>query len=291
MTNPVNTLSTYAGRNAYYQSKLQQVLRNNLIADKIFEKRTDRATTIQNPYGSQPTAAYTGLTGTYSVSNWTTTDDALTVTDEIVIAEHVYDFETRITEYDVTMNRADEQAYAVSYGIDYYVLNVMLEAGTGTYSTAAGGFTTPSNVLGILADLTGKVAGYADWYKGMFLVIENTDMTGVIQAGASLGFARADQMLSNNFEGNVYNLLNIDIFVVRTGTFANDTIGTQTFTNSSHRMFGIKNVGSYLIPGGNFYYEEKSVSGKTGKEIVTNAPIGAKLWTQKAGLIVDITLN
>jgi hypothetical protein len=37
-------------------------------------------------------------------------------------------------------------------------------------------------------------------------------------------------------------------------------------------------------------YEEKSVSGKTGKEIVVFCLVGFKLWAQKASLIVDITL-
>jgi hypothetical protein len=36
--------------------------------------------------------------------------------------------------------------------------------------------------------------------------------------------------------------------------------------------------------------EEKSVSGKTGKEIVVYAICGVKLWTPKAALVVDITL-
>jgi hypothetical protein len=37
-------------------------------------------------------------------------------------------------------------------------------------------------------------------------------------------------------------------------------------------------------------YEEKSVTEKTGKEIVVFGLVGFKLWAQKAGLVVDITL-
>jgi len=36
--------------------------------------------------------------------------------------------------------------------------------------------------------------------------------------------------------------------------------------------------------------EEKSVSGKTGKEVVTFGYIGAKVWATKAALMVKITL-
>jgi hypothetical protein len=48
-------------------------------------------------------------------------------------------------------------------------------------------------------------------------------------------------------------------------------------------------VASYASPRG-LQYEEKSVSGKTGKEIVVYGLIGFKLWAQKTGLVVDITL-
>ena len=37
-------------------------------------------------------------------------------------------------------------------------------------------------------------------------------------------------------------------------------------------------------------YEEKPVTGKTGREIVCFALVGFKLWAQKARLTVDITL-
>ena len=54
-------------------------------------------------------------------------------------------------------------------------------------------------------------------------------------------------------------------------------------------MFGVKNVATYAAPRG-IQFEEKSVTGKTGKEIVAFGYIGAKVWTPKASLIVDITL-
>ena len=38
-------------------------------------------------------------------------------------------------------------------------------------------------------------------------------------------------------------------------------------------------------------FEEKGVTGKTGKEMVVFSLIGFKLWAQKANLVVDITIS
>jgi len=83
--------------------------------------------------------------------------------------------------------------------------------------------------------------------------------------------------------------MGIDIHVVRTSTFVTATLGTLTAVNSGHRLFGVKGVATYAAPRG-LQYEEKGVSGKTGKEIVVSAICGAKCWAPKATLLVDITL-
>lgn len=242
---------------------------------------------IHNPYTTQPTAAVQALAGTYSVSAWSITDDTLTVTDEVVYAGHIFDFERVMSNYNIMTSRMDEMAYAVAFGIDKFCLNVLTEDGTGTYTTPAGGFTTAANINVIMSNLISKVSGYADMYKGMFLVIENTDVPGFIQAQASNGFSYADMALKNGF---MSNYMGVDIYVVRSGTFVSATIGSRSdLTNSGHRVFGVKNVTTYASPRG-IQYEEKSVSGKTGKEIFAVGYVGAKVWTQKAALIIDVTL-
>lgn len=240
---------------------------------------------IQNPYGGQPTATIQAVAGTYSVSAWTVTDDALTVTDEVIYAEHVLAHEEFFARFDIATSRLDNMMYAVAYGIDKFVLNNLLEDGTGTYTTPAGGFTTPANVNTIMANLQSKVAGYENVY-GTFLVIENTDLVGFVVAGATNGFNIADLTIKNGF---MNSWMGTDIYVIRTGTFVDATIGSTTVTNSGHRLFGVNKVATYASPRG-MQYEEKSVTGKTGKEIVVYCLVGFKLWAQKAGLIVDITL-
>ena len=267
-------------------ANLQQVLRNALVAEKICAVDSGDSYTIKNPYGSQPTTTISALTGTYLVNDYTITDDTLTVTDEFKNAEHVYDFEELLNNFDLFANRADEQAYSVAASIDKYVVNNLGTDATGTYTTPTGGFTTAANINTIMANLQSKVAGYADAYKGTFLVIENTDLVGFQIAGATNGFSMADATLNNGFAGR---WMGTDIYVIRTGTFVTSTLGTKSVTCSGCRVFGVKGVATYAAPRG-VRYEEKAVSGKTGKEVVTYGYVGFKLWTQKAGLVVKITL-
>lgn len=282
----MNTQSTYGNRDTYLKSQYEIVLRNALVCEKICDVDNSDTKRIQNPYGGQPTATIQAVAGTYTVSAWTITDDALTVTDEVIYAEHVFAFEDFFAVFDVAASRLDNMMYAVAFGIDKFVLNNLCEDGTGTYTTPAGGFTTAGNINTIMANLISKVAGYEDTYKGLFLVIENTDLVGFTIAGATNGFSMADATLRNGF---VNNWMGVDIYVVRSGTFVTDTLGSTTVSNSGHRVFGVKGVTTYASPRG-IQYEEKPVTLKTGREIVVFGLIGFKAWAQKAGLIVDITI-
>jgi hypothetical protein len=280
------TMSTYGNRDAYLKSQYDIVLRNALIAEKICDVNRSDVKRIQNPYGSQPTATIQAVAGTYSVSAWTVTDDALTVTDEVIYAEHIFAHEDFFAVFDLAASRLDNMMYSVAFGIDKFVLNNLCEDATGTYTTPAGGFTTAVNVNTIMANLSSKVAGYETTY-GTFLVIENTDLVGFMVAGATNGFSMADAVLKN---GKVTNWMGTDIYVIRSGTFVDATIGTTTVTNAGHRVFGVNKVSTYASPRG-INYEEKSVTGKTGKEVVVFGLVGFKLWAQKAALVVDITLS
>lgn len=262
-----------------------------LVAEKICDVDRSGKKTIDNPYGSQPATVVQALTGTYTPAAFTTTDDSLIVADEFVLAEHIYDFENSLSTFDLFASRTDEQNASIATAIDKWVLNNLCEDGTGTYDTPVGGFTTAGNINQIIAELSSKVVGYADVYKGLYLVIENTDLPGFIQAQMSNGFSFADAALNNGFM-NSYG--GIDIYVVLSGTFVDATTttasGTKTWTNASHRVFGVKGVTTYASPIG-IQSEELMVSGKTGKEVRTYGYIGFKAWATKAGLTIDITIK
>lgn len=281
-----NTIASRVYRDKYKSASMQMVLRDALVAEDICSVDRSDNKRIQNPYSSQPTATVQAIAGTYSVSDYTTTDDVLTVTDEVIYAEHIHDFEDILTNFDLFAVRMDELAYAVAERIDSFVLNNLCEDATGAYTTPVGGFTTAANINEIMANLSSKVAGYSQAFGDQFLVIENTDLVGFQVAGATNGFNTADEVIKN---GRVGRWMGVDIYVVRSGTFVDATIGTTTVTNAGHRVFGVKNVATYASPRG-VRHEEKSVSGKTGMEMVTFGYVGFKLWSQKTDLVVDITL-
>lgn len=285
-TTGTNTLGSLTYRVKFYQANLQRILRNALVAEAICEVDRTDSYIIRNPYGSQPTAQVTAITGTYTVDDYTTTDDSLTVTDEVKVAEHVYDFEQTLLNFDMFANRVDEQGYSFAAAVDKLVLNNIGTLATGAYTTPTGGFTTASNVTTILANLVSKVAGYSDIYKGLFLVVENTDIPGLLVSQASNGFSFADTALNN---GLITHEMGVDIYVVRTGTFVTDTIGTKSVTMSGCRLFGVKGIAMYAQPRG-VQVEEKAVSGKTGKEVVTFGLVGSTVWITKRPLFVKITL-
>lgn len=286
----MNTISTKTYRDKYRLKNLDSLLRRALVAEKVCMVDRTGLKTIQSPYGSQPTTVVQAIAGTYTPAAYTTTDDTLTVTDEFIVSEHIFDFEETLTNFDIFASRLDEQQYSIAAAIDKYVLNNLLEAGTGAYTTPAGGFTTASNINTIMANLISKVAGYAETYNGLYLVLEASDITGFIVAQATNGFNFADAALKNGF---MTNYMGVEIYVVLNGTFddqaASAVSGTTTWTNSGHRLFGVRKVSTYAHPQG-VKFEEKQVSGKTGWEVVTYGYVGFKAWFPKLALTIDITL-
>lgn len=279
-----NTLSTKTLRDKYRSASLDTLLRNALVAEAICEVDRTDAYTIQNPYGSQPTATVQALAGTYSVSTFTTTDDTLTVAYEFIVSEHVFGFEKIISRFDLFANRIDEQNNEIATKIDKYVLNTLVANAGQTYVAPGIGLSTPANLPIIMSNLLALVAGYADTSKGMYLVLESGDLVGVLQQEVASGFSFADSALNNGF---VRSYMGVDLYVVRPSTFFTGTIGTS-FTNQGKRLFGVKKTCTYAAPRG-IQFEEKMVTGKTGMELVTYGLIGAKVWATKANLTVALT--
>lgn len=283
----MSSLSTYTLRDKYMKSTLNTQLRSNLIAEAICKVDRSDLKRIQNPYITQVTATAQNVAGTYTPTDLTTTDDALTVDKEFIYGTHVYDFEELTSNFNLFADFAEDITYSVSFGVDKYVVNMLAKDGTGTYTTPAGGFTTAANIPVICSNLLSKVGGYqSSQSNGYFLVIENTDMVGFAQAQVASGFSYADAALRNGF---MTNYMGIDIYVIRTGTFVTATYAGTAFTNASKRVFGVKGVATYASPRG-IRYQERGVTGKTGMEMSIACLCGFKLWTPNAGLVVSITL-
>ncbi len=281
-----NTIASRVYRDKYRAATLDTLLRGALVAEAITSVDRSNNLRIQSPYSSTPTVTVQALAGTYSAADFTTTDDTLTVTDEFIVAEHIHDFQEMLTQFDLFAARTEQMAFNVAKKVDEFVLNNLCEDGAGTYTTPTGGFTTAANINEIFANLNSKLDGYSEAFAGRYVVLENTDLVGVYAAGATNGFNFADNVLNN---GKVGQWMGIDIYVVRTGTFTDATVGTKTWTNSGHRVAGVKGVTTMAMPGG-IKTEEKMVSGKTGMEIATYGYIGFKAWATKTDLTIDITL-
>ena len=282
-----NTIASRVFRDKYRSNTIATLLRGAMVTEAITMVDRSNNKRIQSPYGSTPTVVVQALAGSYTPVDYVTTDEALDVTDEFIVSEHIRDFEDLLSNFDLYASRTEQMAFNVAKKIDEFVLNNLCEDGTGVYTTPTGGFTTAANVNVIFSNIVAQLSGYADGYWGnMYVVLENTDMVGVIQAGATNGFNNADQVLAN---GKVSTWLGVDIYVVRTGTMTDATIGTKTWTNLGHRVAGVKKISTVAMPGG-VKTDEKKVSGKTGMEVVTYGYIGYKHWFPTLTQTIDITL-
>lgn len=285
-----NTLSTKTLRDKYRAAQVMQALRNAVVAEKVCIVDSSDLKTISSPYITAVSTVVQAVAGTYSPAAITTTDDTLTVADEFIAATHIFHFEQATSNFDLffTANKAITNSLVTA--VDKWVINNLCEDGTGALNTPAGGFTTAANFVVILSGIQSKIAGYADALGGAYVIVENTDLTGILQSQAASGFNFADAALNNGLIGN---MLGVDIFVVRSGTFVDETTssvsGTKTWTNLGHRVGGAKFVSTYARPRW-LTFEEKGRTGYTGTEVVGICYAGFKQWTPTAGLTIDITI-
>ncbi len=285
-----NVLSDKTLRDTYRSKQIQQALKNSVVANKICHTDTTEAKTIQSPYMTAVTSTVQAISGTYTPQALTTTDDTLTLTDEVMTSAQIRDYETVISNFDLFFSANKAIVDATTVAVDKWVLNELCENGTGAYTTPVGGFSA-SNTLQIVSDIIGNFGGLAEAMNGLYIVIENTEMSGIMQAQAQLGFVSADKSLRNGFIGSMKG---IDFYVVRSGTFVDATTtsasGTKTWTNAGHRVGGVKNMATYAAPRGLKFTEKDAGSGILATEIVLNGLMGFKQWATTASLTIDITL-
>ncbi len=291
MANTFGTSTTSkALRDKYRLAQLDQALRNALVAEEVCIVDRSDLKTISNPYITAVATVIQAVAGTYSPAALTTTDEQLTVTDEAIASTHIFDFEAVTANFDLFYEANRAITNSLVQAVDKWVINSLCEDGTGTLNTPVGGFTTPANFLAILAGIQAKVAGYADALNGTYVIVENSDLVGILQSQAAQGFNFADRALNN---GLLTQMLGVDIYVVRDGTFVDaattSASGSKTWTNAGHRVGGVKKVTTYASPRG-VHFEEKGVTGKTGMEVAGIAYIGFKVWTPRAALTLDITI-
>ena len=283
----LNFTEATAYRKLWMPSLFQEFLFKAAIIRPLVDYRTDNVKYIENPYASAATITQnSSIVGTYSVGTYTVTADTLTVTEEFVYSEHVYTFEKVASVADVRGSRMKDAMGQLAYAVDKYALNELCDKGTGAYTTPAGGFSQ-NNALTIAANLSSKLVGFAANYSSKYIVIEPSDLPGVMLAMFSSGFATADRALNNGF---LNHWADFDWYVCGASTFVTATLGTTAYTNSGHRVAGVKGLATLLMPLGEMQWMEKEVTGKTGVELALVTYAALKVWAQKASLTIDITL-
>lgn len=282
-----NTLSTHSYREKFAKSRFDYVLRRSLIAEAVCDVDRGSNKTVKNPYIATGGATGQALTGTYSVGDVTITDQDLVVDKEFIEGAHVMHWEETLTEHSLFQGVVDQMTFNVKALMDQWVLNSLCDDAGASYATPSGGFTTAANVDDIFSNIQAELAGYAEVYRGIYVVVENSDLVGIIQTQVTSGFSYADAALNNGYLGTYQG---VEIYVTRDSTFVDATVAGDAFTNANNRVAGVKGAATFAHPR-NTVYEEKGVSGKTGMEIVIGGYAGFKQWTTTANLTIDITLT
>jgi hypothetical protein len=293
-------LSTFTNRKKYALSKIDTVLAKEIISPQIFKVDTGNSKTIESPYFSATTTTGQNIAGTYTPANATTNDDTLTVNKEFINAQHVFDSEQRLSNFDTAKDLMDEMTRSFTEEVDKWALNRALAdvqaatASTASFATAAGGITK-TNAMNVIGTILGNLSGYKNSIgQNPYLVIENTELGAFIEAQAAQGFAYADKVM---YTGLVRNMAGVDLLVARTGTFVSATVSGDVFTNAGKRLFGVYNKITLAVPSGSrdgkmmADYEELKVSGKTGMELRMVGYGGVKVWTPAKNLSGALTIT
>jgi len=114
-----NTATSWAAK--WFQTNLQETLKAALVCEKICAVDRGDSYYIWNPYGSTPTTVVQVIVGSYVPATYTSSADTLTVTDEFIVSEHIYDFAMTMQHGDILSARTDEMTASVATAIDKWV--------------------------------------------------------------------------------------------------------------------------------------------------------------------------
>lgn len=281
-----NSIATETLREKYAMSRLDHNLRRRALASAIFKVDSTDNKYVDNPYVTTSGATAEAIDGTYTLGDLTVTNDRFEVTEWVFDSVHIHDFENRFNDFDLFTSAIDEMTSNVSLMADKIALNKVADNAGINIATPSGGFAQ-ANIGEIFGDIVAAFSGYSEAMAGVYVAIENTEVSGLVQSQILSGFTFADSALKNGLAGEH---LGVEIFVTRTGTFVSATVGTGTYTNANVRLAGVKNTASFanIRNGG---YEEKSVTLKTGKEVVVYGYVDAHVWATKANLTATVTLT
>jgi len=199
--------------NAYSEFFKQGVQDNSdkmLVSYGTSTVTTKNERVLHNRYNSTPVGSDGAAQLSYSVSDFTSTDDSLEVNRRATVAEHVDSIEQLQTNYDLIAERAERASYVVRDKIDQYVMNLPvafsgvanLDAGTfgGGTSNGVAFQITNTNADEVADDIIEAIDlndGAID--KGRYWVVSPTILKRVANYMKNNGFGGSDEVIQNGF--------------------------------------------------------------------------------------------
>lgn len=222
---------------------VQKNLDSMLVADKISTTSRKNDRVVYNPYNSQVAGSDGTATTAYSVTDFETSADSLTVNRRAVAAEHVDNIEELQASFALTQERMNEHSAIIAKKIDQFMLNLpvgfsgVTQLGNGGVASSTP-YTSSNQVID---DITNSIfenlaVNNAALEKGTYIVVSPYEMTDYKSYMQNNGFATADQAIKKGigyrgttFSGvDVYSSNNLTHTVVMT-TATNPT-ADDTFT-------------------------------------------------------------
>lgn len=220
---------------------------------------------IYNPYHSQVAGSDGAAATAYSVADFTTSADSLTVNRRAVAAEHVDNIEELQASFALTQERMNEHSAIISKKIDQFALNLPVGSGgialdDGDFGGTDGNAKTSSNsaIDDIVNTMYEQLAvNNSALEKGTFMVVSPYEMTDIKSFMQNNGFSVADETIKKGltyrgttFSGvDIYvsnNLTNVAVLSIATQPTDGDTVTIAGVTFTYKTTLG-STAGNVLI--------------------------------------------
>lgn len=236
-----NTIGTGATKQ-FWIPGVQSNLDSMLVADKVATTSRKNDRVIYNPYNSQMAGADGAAATAYTVTDFTTDADSLTVNRRAVAAEHVDNIEELQASFALTQERMNEHSAIIAKKIDQFMLNLPVgfsgvsQLGNGGVVSATPYTSSNSVVDDIMNSIYEKLAiNNAALEKGTFCVVSPYEMTDLKSFMQNNGFGVSDEAIKKgvNFRGTTFsgidiyasnNLTHVAVLTLATNPTADDTV-------------------------------------------------------------------
>jgi hypothetical protein len=244
-----NTIAAGATKQMWIPG-VQKNLDSMLVAKQISTVNGTNDRVIYNPFHSQIAGSDGAAATAYTIADFETSADSLTVNRRAVAAEHVDNIEELQASFALTQERMNEASAVVAKKIDQFMLNLpVANAGIKLGNSGVEGSTTPwSSSNSVIDDIVNTTyerlaVNNSALEKGVFMVLSPYEVTDIKSFMQSNGFGVADKTIEKglSYRGTTFsgvdiyvsnNLTHVAVLTMATNPTAGDTvtIAGVTFT-------------------------------------------------------------